>query len=215
MTWTGGELEGRYRSLIENASDMITVVEPDLTIALQTGSGSRLLGYSARELEGSKFAALVDSAGLVKLRVACAAAADGVATAPVELRLRHKSGRWIDAETAVRLEPDAHYLVLTTRDAQDRKRAERKLRRKAAQEEVVAALGGAALEGEELSELVSHAASRVAETLDAAFVGVYQYLPDRDAFVLFAGVGPDTFRRTGATIAAAGSQLGATLRSGR
>jgi diguanylate cyclase (GGDEF)-like protein/PAS domain S-box-containing protein len=215
MTWKGQGTEGRYRSLIENASDMISVVEPDLTIILQTGSGTQLLGYPGADLEGTKFSALVDRAGLIKLRVACASAADGVAIAPVELRLRHSSGGWIDAETAVRLEPDAHHLVLTTRDAQERKRAERRLRRKAAQQEVVAALGARALEGEELSELMSDAAIRVAETLDAAFVGVHEYLPDRDAFVLFAGEGPDTFRRTGGTIPADGSQLGETLRSGR
>ncbi|HUZ30216.1 MAG TPA: EAL domain-containing protein [Solirubrobacteraceae bacterium] len=215
MTWKDQGAEGRYRSLIENASDMISVVEPDLTIILQTGSGTQLLGYPGADLEGTKFSALVDRAGLIKLRGACASAADGVAIAPVELRLRHSSGGWIDAETAVRLEPDAHHLVLTTRDAQERKRAERRLRRKAAQQEVVAALGARALEGEELSELMSDAAIRVAETLDAAFVGVHEYLPDRDAFVLFAGEGPDTFRRTGGKIPADGSQLGETLRSGR
>jgi diguanylate cyclase (GGDEF)-like protein/PAS domain S-box-containing protein len=201
--------------LIENASDMITVVEPDLTIILQTGSGAKLLGYSPDELVGTKFSALVDGAGLTKLRAASAGAADGIATRPVELRLRHSSGRWIDAETAVRLEPDAHHLVLTTRDAQERKRAERKLRRKAAQQEVIAALGARALQGEELSDLMSHTASLVAETLDAEFVGIHEYLPDRDAFVLFAGVGLESFRRTGAALAAEGSQLGETLRTGR
>ncbi len=215
MEWTDDGPEGRYRSLIENASDMITVVEPDLTIVLQTGSGTKLLGYAAQELEGTKFSELVDSTGLRKLRVACAGAADGVAAAPVELKLRHRSGCWIDAETAVRLESDALHLVLTTRDAQERKRAERKLRRKAAEQEVVAALGARALEGEELADLMSHAASMVAQTLDAEFVGVHQYLAARDAFVLFAGVGLESFRRTGAAISAEGSQLGETLRSGR
>jgi len=203
-----------YRSLVENASDMITVVEPDLTIVLHTGSGAELLGYPAEQLQGTKFSALVDQGGLFRLRAACAGAADGVATRPVELRLRDSSGEWIDAETAVRLDRDANRLVLTSRDARERKRGERKLRRKAAEQEVVAELGARALDGAELADLASDAAALVAGTLDAAFVGLYRYVPDRDAFVLEAAMGPEALRRTGSTIAAEGSLLGRTLRTG-
>jgi diguanylate cyclase (GGDEF)-like protein/PAS domain S-box-containing protein len=215
MDGSGEGLAARYRSLIENASDMITVVAPDLTIVLQTGSGTRLLGYQPQELEGTKFSALVDGDGLTRLRAACAGAADGIAGAPVELRLRHRAGHWVDAEAAVRMEEDAQHLVLSTRDARQRKQAERKRRRKAAEQDAVAALGARALEGEELADLMSDAASLVANVLDAEFVGVHEYVPDLDAFMLYAGVGLEAFRRTGAAIAADGSQLGETLNSGR
>jgi len=67
MSWQGEGLEARYRSLIENASDMITVVTPDLTIVWQTGSGQQLLGYPADELEGTKFSDLVDRDRLARL----------------------------------------------------------------------------------------------------------------------------------------------------
>src|SRR5437764_12540153 len=60
--------ESRARSLIENASDMITVVAPDLTIIFQTNSGAEMLGYDAGELLGTKFAALVDPVGVSRLR---------------------------------------------------------------------------------------------------------------------------------------------------
>ena len=199
------------RSLIENASDVITVLAPDLTIVFQTASGARLLGYQRSELEGAKFSSFVHPSDLGRLRLACATAADGIRSGPVDLRLRHKGGSWIDAEAGVRHQADEGHLVLTTRDARERKRAERKLKRQAAQQAVVAALGAQALEGGELPELVLHAASQVLETLGADFVGVHQHLQERDAFVLFGGVGCEPFRRNGAAIAAPGSWLAQVL----
>jgi diguanylate cyclase (GGDEF)-like protein/PAS domain S-box-containing protein len=203
------------RSLIENASDVITVLAPDLTIVFQTESGTRLLGYPRSEVEGVKFSSFVHPADLDRLRLTCATAADGIRSGPVDLRLQHRNGNWIDAETAVRHQADEGQLVLTTRDARERKRAERKLRRQAAQQAVVAALGARALAGGELLELVLHAASEVQKALGADYVGVHQLLSERDAFVLYGGVGCEVFRRNGAAIAASGSWLGHVLHSQR
>jgi diguanylate cyclase (GGDEF)-like protein/PAS domain S-box-containing protein len=190
------------RSLIEDASDVITVLAADLTIVYQTASGARLLGYQRSELEGAKFSSLVHPSDLGRLRLACATAADGIRSGPVDLRLRHRNGSWIDAEAAVRHQADEGHLVLTTRDARERKRA---------QQAVVAALGARALEGGELPELVLHTASQVLQTLGADFVGVHQHVHERDAFVLFGGVGCEPFRRNGAAIAAPGSWLAQVL----
>jgi diguanylate cyclase (GGDEF)-like protein/PAS domain S-box-containing protein len=205
--------ERGIRSLIENASDVITVLGADLTIVFQTRSGSRLLGYPPSEIEGAKFASFVHPADLGRLRLACASAADGMRSGPVELRLRHREGSWIDAETAVRHQADEGHLVLTTRDARERKRAERKLKLQAEQQAVVAELGARALEGGELPELVLHAASEVARVLGADFAGLHQHMPEREAFVLFGGVGLESFRRNGAAIAQPGSWLEQVLES--
>ena len=208
-------IELHFRSLIENASDVITVVGPGLEILFQTQSGARLLGYRPDELRGTKFSALVNNAGLDRLRAACACAADGLPMPPVELRLRHRDGSWIDAETGVRHDWEMGGLVLTTRDARERKRAERKLRRQAGQQSVVADLTARALGGEDLAELMLDAASAVASTLDAEYAGVHQYLAERDTFVLFAGTGLPALRRNGATTPAEGSHLGHALHSSR
>lgn len=211
----GWDPERGIRSLIENASDVITVLEPDLTIVFQTTSGSRLLGYPVSELEGTKFAALVHPADLGRLRLSCATAADGIRSRPQDLRLRHQDGSWIDAETAVRHQADEGHLVLTTRDARERKRAERKLHRQASQQAVVAELGARALETGELPEFVLHVASEVQRVLGADFAGVHQHISGREAFVLLGGVGLDSFRRNGAAIAASGSWLGHVLERGQ
>lgn len=203
--------EERFRSLVENASDVITVVGLDLTIVFQTESGAQLLGYQAQELVGTKFAALVDPTGLAQLRASCAEAADGIAHRPVQLRLRHRDGSWLDGETLVRYEPDEGQLILTTRDVRERTRAERQLRHKAAQQAAVARLGAEALAGEGLTALMQHASSEVAETLGADYAAVLEHRPDRDLFALYAGVGVEACRRAGTTFAGTGSQPGATL----
>lgn len=203
-TW---ELERGLLSLIEAGSDVITVLGPDLTVAYQSPSGTRLLGHPKTDLEGAKFASLVHPADLGLLRTACAAAADGVRSGPVDVRLRHRTGDWIDVEIAVRHQAEDGYLVLTTRDARERKRAERKLKRQAEQQSVVADLGARALEGGELPDLVQMAASEIRRVLGADFVGLHQHVPEREAFVLFGGVGLESFRRNGAAIAAPGSWL--------
>ena len=202
-----------YRSLIENASDAISVVAPGLEIVLQTGAVAKLLGYQPDELTGTKFSALVDPAALGSLRAACAAAADGLPAQPVGLCLRHKNGTWIDVETAVRHDPELGYLILTTRDARERKRAERKLRRQGHQQAVVAALGALALESTDLPGLMLEGAAEVQRTLDAQYVGIYEHVPERDVFVLYAGRGLDAVTGTGSTLPGGDSHLGAALSS--
>ena len=206
-------VDRNYRSLIENASDAISVVAPSLEIVLQTGAVTRLLGYEASELEGTKFSALVDPATLGSLRAACAAVADGLSAQPVELRLRHHDGHWVDVEIAVMHDPGLRHLVLTTRDARERKRAERKLKRQAHQQAVVSALGARALESTDLPGLMLQAAADVQRTLDAQYVGVHQYVAERDVFVLFAGLGHDSDGGVGTTLLASESHLGEAVNS--
>jgi diguanylate cyclase (GGDEF)-like protein/PAS domain S-box-containing protein len=205
--------ERRLRLLVENASDVITLVTADLRIVLQTGAAERLLGYEAGKLEDTKFGELVDPAGLMRLRAACAQAADGVASRPVEHRLLRHDGVWLDCETSVRFERRVGQLVLSSRDIRERRVAATKLRRQADQQGVVAALSAEALGGEELSELMLHAVHVVSTTLGADYVGVHRYLPELDAFVPFVSVGLDALRRPGERVPASGSQLGLTLTS--
>ncbi|HZU60611.1 MAG TPA: diguanylate cyclase, partial [Solirubrobacteraceae bacterium] len=215
MATPAWDLERGLRSLIDDASDVITVLGPDLTIVFQTSSGTRLLGYGESDLQGANFASLVHPADLGRLRLACATAADGIRSGPVDVRLRHRAGDWIDVEIAVRHQADEGRLVLTTRDARERKRAERKLKRQAEQQAVVAELGARALEGGQLHDLVVLAASEIGRVLGADFAGLHQHVPEREAFVLFGGVGLDSFRRHGAAIAQPGSWLGDVLASRR
>ena len=201
----------RLRTLVDRSPDMITVVGHDLTIIFQTAAGARLLGYAPDELEGTKFADLVDQAGLGRLRAACAEAADGIGRRAVRLRLRDKFGEWVEGETVAEYDPDECCLILTTRDVRERARAESQLRRQAEQRAVIVRLGAEALAGEELTELMRRASEEVAEILGADYAGVLEHVPARELFGSFVGIGVDPYRPTGPAVVRAGSQAGLTL----
>src|SRR5579884_1497647 len=205
--------EPSFRALIENTSELVSLLAPDLTVIFQAGSVLRQLGYEPGELAGTKFTQLVDPADLTRLRARCADAADGVAHPPLELRLKYHDGRWLDAETLVRFDGGEGYLVLTTRDISERKRAEQALARRAAQQSTVAQLGTEALAGEELTELLDHVCREVARTLHADHVEVFEYLSVRDSFVLLAGLGDGEYLTRGTSLPARGTAPALALRS--
>ena len=79
--------------------------------------------------------------------------------------------------------------VLVFRDITERKQAEEDLRARARQQALVAKLGQHALEGTDLSALMDEAATVVAQSLGVEYSKVLELLPDRNTFLLRAGVG--------------------------
>nr|MDQ3829152.1 histidine kinase [Candidatus Tectomicrobia bacterium] len=79
--------------------------------------------------------------------------------------------------------------VLVFRDITVRKQAEENLRARACQQALVARLGQHALAGTDLSALMDEAATVVAQSLGVEYSQVLELLPDRDSFLLRAGVG--------------------------
>ncbi len=62
--------EARFASLVQNSSDLITVVGQDATITYQSPSSEHILGYQPEELIGTRFDRLVppeDAGGLLRL----------------------------------------------------------------------------------------------------------------------------------------------------
>ena len=118
---TGAEQAAQFRSLVNNSSDLITVLARDGTIAYQSPSVERVLGRRAADLVGTTLADLVHpddqddvNASLTKL----VEAAPG-ATANFACRLQHKDGSWRHVEsicTNLADDPRVHGLVLNIRD---------------------------------------------------------------------------------------------------
>jgi len=125
------ETEARFRSLVQNSSDLIAVVDPDTTIRYLTPSVERLLGRRPDTLLGQRLSGLLHPDDQAR---ATAAVADTLAhpatPAPLEWRLRRREGEWFFAEVSVtNLLGDANIggLVLTIRDIQERKDLESQL----------------------------------------------------------------------------------------
>ncbi len=143
--------EARFRSLVQHAGDLITLVAADGTILYESPSLERILGYRPAEREGRSLHELLHPDDLPALL----AAAEQLRRAPavgaaLELRLRHRDGTWRYLEglgTNLLADPAVGAIVLNSRDVTARKQDEAALRRQNAH---LTALGeaGRALGGE-------------------------------------------------------------------
>jgi PAS domain S-box-containing protein len=110
----------RFRSMVQRASDVFTVVDPDGTIVYQSPAVLRVFGYSPDELQKRSFLDLVhpaDRAAVIGLLAEAAAAPE--ASASCELRLTPKGGSWRITEVVISNllhDPHVQGLVLNSRD---------------------------------------------------------------------------------------------------
>ena len=116
----GAEQAAQFRSLVNNSSDLITVLAPDGTIAYQSPSVQRMLGRRAADLVGTALGDLVhpDDRHHVNVSLTRLVEAPG-ATANFGCRLQHEDGSWRHVEsicTNLADDPRVHGLVLNIRD---------------------------------------------------------------------------------------------------
>jgi PAS domain S-box-containing protein len=147
--------EGHFRSLIENASDLIAIVGPDWAFRYQSPSIERVLGYGPDELIGRPFWELIHpddrfSLGLMFQSVLGSSTPRGGR----ESRFRHKDGTWRVLEgvgTRMTTADGTPVVIVNSRDVTERKRAEA---REAGQKQILELLArGGSLE-EVLTALV-------------------------------------------------------------
>lgn len=120
--------EEHLRALIENATDIITVLNRDGTRQYVSPSVERSIGYRPDELIGKSPFELVHPDDAVELRQLFIEGSREPVTK--EFRIRHKNGSWRFHEaTAHNLlhDPAVNGIVVNVRDVTDRKRLERRL----------------------------------------------------------------------------------------
>ena len=126
------ESEERFRSLIENVSDIIAVIEPDGTLRYESPSGQRLGGYEAGELIGTKVTDLIHPDDLPAVTQALAELSAGPGeTRSAQYRFKMKDGDWRVFEAVGRAHVDgsgALRIIVNSRDVTERKAAEEALR---------------------------------------------------------------------------------------
>jgi len=143
------ESEERFRSVVENASDLITVLTADGVIEYESPSLERLLGWDPEELIGKQLMDYVHPDDVTLLSQAFARRlADPVAiNPPVEFRVRARDGSWhVLAVTSrvSRSERGAVTLVATSRDVTERRALEDQLRQAHRLESIGRLAGGVA-----------------------------------------------------------------------
>ena len=123
--------EERFRSLVQNSSDVVTIAEVDSTIRYQSPSAGRVFGHDHEALVGTRLADLVAPLEQVRfLETLREAAAQPLSTVTGEFRMRDSQGELRPAEVTVTNlldDPNVSGLVLNTRDLGDQKRLEEEL----------------------------------------------------------------------------------------
>lgn len=126
-----GESEKRFRSLVQNASDIITVLDADGTIRYESPSIERLLGYRPEDLVGQNAFDYVHPNDLERVRsIFGEITKRSGASRLVEVRFRHADGSWCYMEwigNNLLEDPTVKGIVANARDVTERKEAEEKL----------------------------------------------------------------------------------------
>lgn len=123
--------EEHFRSIIENASDIIAIIERDGRLRYCSPSVRPILGYEQDLLTGTPFADLVHQAdGQALSKFLARQVSEAAVTQTIELRLKHHNGAWRSFEVMARNLVErgrASAIVINARDITDRKLLEAQL----------------------------------------------------------------------------------------
>ena len=126
------ESEERFRSLVQNASDVVTLYAADGTILYVSPAIEHMLGYEPEERVGTNSFELIHPDDVAQAKEAFAEALKSPnVPVSIEVRVRHRDGSWRHIETTgtnLLDDPSVGALVLNSRDVSERKRAEEELR---------------------------------------------------------------------------------------
>jgi diguanylate cyclase (GGDEF)-like protein/PAS domain S-box-containing protein len=127
--------EARFASLVQNSSDVVTVVELDTTIRYASPSAFRVIGFRPSQLEGARFADLIHPDDKTSVLSFLSSPSDGDAhTGTLDFRMRRQNGSFIMVETLrtnLLHDPNVRGIVLNTRDISERKAFEEQLQHQA------------------------------------------------------------------------------------
>src|SRR5215211_557673 len=158
------QTEARFRSLVQNSTDVVMVVDVDSTVRYVSPSVQGVFGYQAEELEGTKLTSLIhpdDKAQVIQFLTP--SPRDGVqATQLIESRMRHRDDFWLHVETLrtdLMHDPNVKGIVLNSRDVSERKAFEEQLAHQAFHDSITG-LANRAL----FRDRVEHALERLTRT---------------------------------------------------
>ncbi len=127
--------ERRMRSLVQNSTDVVLIVDPDSTVTYVTDSVERVLGSKPASLLGHRLSERLGEDARAQLEGALhRLAAPGHAASTAVWPIRHAEGHTLAIEATAAnmlLEPSVAGLVITLRDVTERRALEEQLRHQA------------------------------------------------------------------------------------
>ena len=123
--------DARFRSLVQNASDLVTVVDAGHHVVYQSPSVGRLFGHQPSELEGVPLAELAHPDDVAAIQVFLQRTIAGAgALVPLQWRMWHRDGTWRAVESigmSLLHDKSVRGVVLNTRDVSERTALEAQL----------------------------------------------------------------------------------------
>ncbi len=180
--------ERRYRTLVEYFPDgIVTLFDHNLKYRLAAGQGFDRLSVDSDTVEGRHFRDVWGDSAVDELTPVFQAALSGEERS---IELEYEGREWVLHAVPITDERGDVFAGMTVaRDITQRKERERRLERRAAQQQVVADLGQMALKNDDIDELMHEATSQVADVLDTEYCKVLDLSDDRDELLLRQGVG--------------------------
>lgn len=214
------ESERRYRSVFELAGLAVCVVDAESDQLIEVNKKyAKLLGYTVEELAGKTWSELTHPEDLPKGRENThQLIAGNVDEYTTEKRQIHKNGELVWMKLTVTANPDfaaspRHRIVIGD-DITDRKRADREIQIRAAQQAAVAEFGQLAISGVGLTELIDESVQRLSRLLQCEYAKVMEVLADGRSIVFRSSVGWSSEVADNRVISVdSDSQAGTTLRS--
>ncbi|QLE42991.1 PAS domain S-box protein [Nostoc sp. C052] len=126
------ESELKFRSIVENANDLIFILSPEGIFTYHSPNVTALMGYNLEEIEGHSVVEFTKPEDLATSAAALQRAITGEKLTNIEVRLRHQNGswRWFNFNTSTINTPNGEIAIAGVgRDITERKQAEEALRR--------------------------------------------------------------------------------------
>jgi diguanylate cyclase (GGDEF)-like protein/PAS domain S-box-containing protein len=196
--------EERFRSLVQNAADIIAIVEADGTVRYVSPAVERLLGFRAAEIVGTRSFAFHHSEDAARVEVAFAEALDRPGESVwFGMRARHTDGSWHRLEVTVTnhlADPGIGGLIVNARDVTERWQTEQQLREAEARyralvEQIAAVIYVDDIEGEDQERITRYISPQIEAMLGYTAA---EWVADRTLWA--ARIHPDDRQRTMAEV---------------
>jgi PAS domain S-box-containing protein len=157
--------EDRFRSLVQNSQDIITVHDQNMIVTYESPSVSRLLGYEPGYLIGKSPLDFIPTEDQLIIRNGFEEVMrDQIDGIPSEFRFRRADGSFVYLEALgsnLLDHPDVRGIVITSRDMTDRKRSEWALLRYAERLAILHEIDQAILSAKSIEDIADAALSRI------------------------------------------------------
>ncbi len=184
--------EERFRILMQNSREVITILDPDGTIRYESPAIERVLGYPPEDLLGKQAGPFIHPSDQERAAAAFEALQHDPAGGTTDLRIRHADGSWryMEAVITARIDqPGVQGIVINARDITERKDAERALSR---QSRYLAALHETTLgliNRLDPTDLLEQIVERAGALLGTKHGYIYLAEPDREHLEMRVGTG--------------------------